>query len=59
MANGTEEVRTGTLKLLSERITEQRKEIDKLNFIVRKLRFKVARSNNDPSTGKRQASVSA
>ena len=39
----TEEVRVGTLKLLSERISEQREEIDDLHGIVRMLRCRLAR----------------
>ena len=39
----TEEVRVGTLKLLSERITEQREEIDHLHGIIQMLRCQKAR----------------
>ena len=39
----TEEVRVGTLKLLSERISEQREEIDELHGLVRMLRCQKAR----------------
>ena len=39
----TEAVRVGTLKLLTERIADQRLEIDKLTEMVRMLRFQKAR----------------
>lgn len=39
----TEEVRVGTLKLLSERITEMRGEIDKLHAIIQMQRCQKAR----------------
>ena len=43
MSNETEEVRVGTLKLLSERITELQEEVSKLEGIVRKQRGQLAR----------------
>ena len=39
----TEEVRVGTLKMLSDRITEQREEIGQLQDVIRMLRYQKAR----------------
>lgn len=39
----TEEVRVGTLKMLSERISEQREEIDHLHDVISMLRCQKAR----------------
>ena len=43
----TEVVRVGTLKLLSERVTEMREEIDKLESIIRTQRCQLTREGRD------------